>query len=115
MKHIHGRIPLVEFTIILLFYTCRKISFSITFSFNPFRVKPGCSAHQTRLVTKRLCTGIFYRKWRINVKSCFYYNINQKCVMLHASIALTFCLPLAAAQTIKTISNFVLNLFLFLL
>lgn len=44
------------------FYTCRKISFSITFSFNPFCVKPGCSAHQTRLVTKKLCTGIFYRK-----------------------------------------------------
>ena len=77
MKHIHGRIPLVEFTIILLFYTCRRISFSITFSFNPFCVKPGCSAHQTGLVTKKLCTGIFYRKWRINVKSCFYNNINQ--------------------------------------
>lgn len=32
--------------------------------------------------------------------------------MLLMSISLTFCLPLAAAQTVGTISNFVLKLFL---
>lgn len=30
-------------------------------------------------MAKKLCTGICYRKQRINVKSCFYYHINQVC------------------------------------